>query len=236
MKNKITIKDIARLANVSKSTISFYLNGNFDKMSAETKERIAKVIAENNYQPSVIARSLKKNTKLIGVIIGNITNSFSNQIVNGIDDCALECGYQLIVGSSNFKPSSEAQYFNGMKNMGVDGFIIQPTVDFDESLIDHSHIVFIDSPNRNTKGMWVKTNNYEAVMDITESLVLKGYDSYILVSGDPNVLATRMERYRGFVDVINRHHKDFHIIIDNKGNVEYLKREFAKYIDKSKRH
>ena len=73
MKSKMTISDIAKLANVSKTTVSFYLNGKFEKMSEETRQRIEKVIEKTGYEPSVVARSLNfKQTKLIGIIIGDI--------------------------------------------------------------------------------------------------------------------------------------------------------------------
>lgn len=85
-KSKITIKDIAEMAGTSKTTVSFYLNGKTEKMSEETKQRIEQVIRETNYCPSIVARSLNsKNSKLIGILIGDITNSFSNQIVKGIE-------------------------------------------------------------------------------------------------------------------------------------------------------
>ncbi|MGC4423023.1 LacI family DNA-binding transcriptional regulator, partial [Streptococcus suis] len=87
MSEKFTIKDIAELAQTSKTTVSFYLNGKYEKMSKETRERIERVIRETDYKPSVVARSLNsKNTKLIGVLIGDITNTFSNQIVKGIEE------------------------------------------------------------------------------------------------------------------------------------------------------
>jgi len=72
MARKITINDIAKIAGVSKTTVSFYLNGRFEKMSQETKERIEKAIEKTNYRPNAMARSLNyKATQLIGVIIGD---------------------------------------------------------------------------------------------------------------------------------------------------------------------
>ena len=83
---KVTIKDIAEMAGTSKTTVSFYLNGKTEKMSEDTKAKIAAVIKKTNYRPSIVARSLNsKNSKLIGVLIGDITNTFSNQIVKGIE-------------------------------------------------------------------------------------------------------------------------------------------------------
>lgn len=207
MSEKITIKEIASRAQTSKTTVSFYLNGRTDKMSEDTKQRIAKVIEETNYRPSVAARSLNaKGTKLIGVIIGDITNSFANQIVKGIDDIAREKRYQLIVGNSNYIFENEEDYVNRMLSMGVDGFIIQPSSKFaqlmDNIKQEHKDVVFIDSQVSMDKEKWVKTNNYEAVLEACDTLIDKGYDEYIMITADPSVLSTRLERTTGFLDAL----------------------------------
>ncbi|MFV0550349.1 MAG: LacI family DNA-binding transcriptional regulator [Anaerorhabdus sp.] len=207
MSSKLTINDIARLSATSKTTVSFYLNGKTDKMSQSTQERIKNVIEKTNYQPNAIARSLNaKSMQLIGVIIGDITNTFANQIVKGIDDVAKEKDYQLIIGNSNYDFKVERQYIERMLAMGVDGFIVQPTIEFEliekELLSQSKPIVYIDSQSRNTKGLWVKTNNYEAVLEATEGLIAKGYTNFIMITADPSVLTTRMERARGFKDAL----------------------------------
>ena len=121
------------LAGTSKTTVSFYLNGKTEKMSEKTRQRIAEVIKETNYKPSVAARSLNsKSTKLLGIMIGDITNTFSNQIVKGIEDVASKKGYQLIVANSNYDYGREEKYIDRMLSMGVDGFIVQPTIQFKE--------------------------------------------------------------------------------------------------------
>lgn len=200
---KITIREIAERANTSKTTVSFYLNGKTDKMSEETQARIAKVIEETHYRPSVAARSLNaKQTKLIGVIIGDITNAFANQIVKGIEDIARDKRYQLIVGNSNYNLENEKAYVNRMLEMGVDGFIVQPSNQFHELLskikAENKSIVFIDSQVSMDREKWVKTNNYEAVLDTINQLIDEDYDRYIMISADPSVLSTRLERTTGF--------------------------------------
>lgn len=208
MNEKITINEIAKRANTSKTTVSFYLNGKREKMSEVTKNRIANVIAETNYHPSIAARSLNsKGTHVLGVIIGDITNTFANQIVKGIDDYAREKKYQLIVGNSNYDHDNEESYVERMLNMGVDGFIVQPSSNFKDLIQqirnEKKELVFIDSQVSMDKEKWVKTNNYEAVLKVTEDIVNKGYENFIMISADPKILSTRLERTRGFIDALN---------------------------------
>ena len=224
MKNKITINDIASLANVSKTTVSFYLNGKYEKMSEETRQRIEKVISENNYQPSSIARSLNfKKTNLLSVIIGDITNTFANQIVKGIEAYAHKFGYQLIICSSGYDTEIEKQYVTNLNNLGVDGFIVQPTVHFREMYkktgIDKP-IVYFDSISSDVNDMWVKTNNTEAVKEALNYLITKGYEHYVLVTGDPSILTTRQERYNSFKNTLTDMNKSFEIVISNNNNDE----------------
>lgn len=206
-KSKITINEIAKLASTSKTTVSFFLNGKFDRMSLDTKERIAKVIKETNYRPSAAARSLNSmSMKLIGVIIGDITNTFANQIVKGIDDIASNANYQIIVGNSNYDFEKEEIYVDRMIAMGVDGFIIQPTTRF-HSLIDkikslNKEIVFIDSQTDVANNAWVKTNNYEAVLNATDEMIEFGYEDFVMLTADPSILSTRQERSQGFIDAL----------------------------------
>ena len=103
MNKKITIQDIANIAGVSKTTVSFYLNGKSEKMSKETKIKIEDAIAKTGYRPSFAARSLNDSSnKIIGVIIGDVTNSFANLIVKGIMHEARLHDYDVIVSGSGF--------------------------------------------------------------------------------------------------------------------------------------
>lgn len=204
---KITIKDIAEMSGVSKTTVSFYLNGKTQKMSEETKAKIESVIKETNYRPSMIARSLNsKSSKLIGVIIGDITNTFSNQIVKGIEIVADEKGYQIVVGNSDYRFEREENYVERMLSMGVDGFIIQPTSKFRkiskkiESL--GKPMVFFDSKLYDLKTKWVKTNNYEATYEAITKCIEKGYEKFYMVTANPQLISTRLERSSGFVDAL----------------------------------
>ncbi|MCB2307646.1 LacI family DNA-binding transcriptional regulator [Clostridium estertheticum] len=201
---KITIREIANLACTSKTTVSFYLNGKTEKMSEKTRQKIAEVIKETNYKPSIAARSLNsKSSKLLGIMIGDITNTFSNQIVKGIEDIASKKGYQLIVANSNYDYSREGNLIDRMLSMGVDGFIVQPTIQFKEiSKKAKKPMVFFDSNVNDYKTKWVKTNNYDATYEATVVCINKGYKKFILITADPSLLSTRKERTSGYIDAL----------------------------------
>ena len=176
MSDKVTIKDIARLSNTSKTTVSFYLNGKLEKMSKQTQDKIKQVIEETGYQPSVLARSLNsKKSYLLGVIVQDITNNFANQIVKGINEIAHQRGYQLILASCGYDEEQEEQAVKRMIQLGVDGFIVQPTTKFEkiESLIMtlNKPLVSVDSQSQNPHGYWVKTNNCEAVSEAIHKMM-----------------------------------------------------------------
>ena len=236
MSEKITINDIAKLAGVSKTTVSFYLNGKFEKMSEETRAKLEDVIARTNYYPNTMARSLNyKQTYLIGVIIGDITNSFANQIVKGIDEYARTHGYQMIVGSSGYQLENERKCLTGMAAMGADGFIVQPTVHFEtmwKEIGIRKPIAYFDSPNQASNELWVKTNNYEAVYDATEKLVHQGYERFVMITADPYVLETRMERNRGFTDCLDIEKKPYEVILaDSETSPETLEGKLLPYLN-----
>lgn len=207
MASKLTIKDIAQMANTSKTTVSFFLNGKTNKMSAQTYDRIKKIIEATNFVPNSLARSLNsKKSHLIGVIIGDITNVFSNQLVKGLEDTASKNGYQIIMGNSNYEDGKEKNYIDQMIAMGVDGFVIQPTLNsmsnYKKIEKEGRPIVFIDSKLYEDTFNWVKANNRDSVYQALKACVQKGYQDFYLIGADPSMLSTRLERSQGFTDVM----------------------------------
>lgn len=240
-RKKLTIKDIALKANTSKTTVSFYLNGRYEKMSDDTRKRIEQVIEETNYTPNIMAQSLKsKKSRLIGVIIADITNPFSNNIVKGIDDIARKEGYQIIVGNSNFEYINEKKYIERMLDMGVDGFIIQPSTEFDKfvTYIEKmgKKIVCVDRVSTNFEGKCVKANNYDITYKAITQLYNKGYEEFIFVSEDLDMAITRIERKNGFLDAIESIGANSYIVkVENQLSYIDLSKELMKYINTRKK-
>ena len=228
MANKITITDIANLAGVTKATVSYYLNGKTSKMSEKTAQKIKNAIEKTGYTPSIAARSLNsKGSHLFGVIIGNITNSFANQTVKGIEDYARQNDYLSIVASSEFNPEHEKKYINSMLAMGVDGFLVQPTKLFRETVNLNNlnkPIVYFDSAGNDENTMYVKTDNYDITYSTINRLIDKGYEYFCLVSNNPYALQTREERNNACIDALNERNIPYKsIIINSDKDEDYFK-------------
>lgn len=205
--NSVTITTVAQLAHTSKTTVSFYLNGKFEKMSDETRRRIEKAIETTGYRPSLVARCLnQKRTKMVGVILGDITNSFSNQIVKGIENTALQEDYQIVFGDSGYDCGIEQKYIDRMLNIGVDGLIVQPTLQFPdigkklETL--GVPIVFLDSSATKAKNSRVGTDSSAATREAMETCIAKGYEEFLLLTADPDKLSARKDRTSSFAKVL----------------------------------
>ena len=128
LESKVTINDIAKAVGVSKTTVSRYINGHSDMMSERTRERIRAVIEMTNYQPSDIARNLKrKNTNLIGVLIADMSTPFSSVLVVSISDYLSECGYVPIFANCNDSLQKEQEMIDSMLFRGVAGFLVNTT-------------------------------------------------------------------------------------------------------------
>ena len=209
-KRRVTITDIATMAQTSKTTVSFYLNGKTERMSDETRARIRNAIRETGYEPSPLARGMNaKQSHLLGIVIGDITNTFSNQIVKGIDRVVNDAGYRMLVCSSNFDRQNELAYIERLLALGVDGFIVQPTAQFKElskSIADAGkQLVFFDSKLYDFSSSWVKTDNYEASYRAIERCIRKGYERFLVITAEPGLISSRIERFSGFVDVLEAH-------------------------------
>jgi LacI family transcriptional regulator len=123
MEKKTTIKDIARMAKVSHTTVSRALNDK-SRIRNETKERILSIAKELSYRPNFIARSLvMRRTKTLGLVITTIANPFYTELSQGIETTAIGLGYNIILCSTNYDLAAEKKYIDMLRSKGVDGII-----------------------------------------------------------------------------------------------------------------
>ncbi len=122
----ITIDDVARMADVSKATVSAVLNDR-PGISSHTREKVLHIVKKLNYRPNQIARSLSiQKTKSIGLVIKEIDNPFYAKIMKGVFDKCSDSGYTVLLGSSELTPAQEIKSIETLINQRVDGLIISP--------------------------------------------------------------------------------------------------------------
>lgn len=209
MKN-VTISDVAKHAGVSKSTVSQFLNGRYEYMSEETKKRIEEAIKELDYQPNILARSLKqKTTSTIGVIVANILHEFSTQIIRSIEDYCNMYNFNVIVCNADDDPTKEKKYIETLRAKQVDGLIIFPTGDnkklYEKMEEERYPVVFVD---RIVEGLQVPSillNNEQAAELAVEHFLEKGYERLgIITSSLIKNITPRIERVHGFKQALQK--------------------------------
>ncbi|GAA0752047.1 LacI family DNA-binding transcriptional regulator [Ideonella azotifigens] len=122
-----TIKDVARQAQVSVTTVSHVVNGT-RHVSPESRERVEAAIREQGYVPSAIARSLKSNnTRTLGMLIPNSSNPYFAEVVHSVEDRCFGAGYNLILCNTKDEANRQGSYLQVLAERRIDGLIVVST-------------------------------------------------------------------------------------------------------------
>jgi len=139
MKQKITIKTIAKELGVSTSTVSKALSDSHE-ISTETKERIRAFAKYSNYKPNSLALQLRsQKTKVIGVIIPQIVHHFFSTVISGVESIATERGYNVMICFSNNSYKREVENLEVLTSGSVDGLLVSLSK---ETLENHESLHF----------------------------------------------------------------------------------------------
>ncbi|WP_254891389.1 LacI family DNA-binding transcriptional regulator, partial [Cronobacter sakazakii] len=120
-----TISDVARAAKTGKTSVSRYLNGEKHLLSDALLARIEQAIAQLDYRPNQMARGLKRGrTRLIGLIIADITNPYSVNVLSGIEAACREKGFTPLVCNTNNALDQELHYLDLLRSYQVEGIVV----------------------------------------------------------------------------------------------------------------
>lgn len=132
----VTIKDVAKMAGVSISTVSRVINDS-KPVSPEARRKVVKAIEVLGYEPNEIARSLvTRKSNLIGVIVDDIGSFYVSEIVRGIEEIGWMYGYDIIIGSSYGKVENEMKFLQLFKTKQVEGIVIVSEI-MSDSIIEY---------------------------------------------------------------------------------------------------
>lgn len=205
---RASIKDIAKIAGVSVATVSYVLNKKEgQRISEDTKKKIFEIAETINYVPNKIARSLQNNkSKLLGLIVADISNDFYSSIARHLEDKALKLGYTLIIGSSDENSEKFEKLIELFSQQQVDGMIVAPVAGSEEILqklmTKNYPLVTIDRYLKGVNIPGVILNNREVAESTTNFLLQKDFDQIIYI-GYETKLPHLLDRQYGFETTIS---------------------------------
>lgn len=200
----VTIYDIAAKANVSAMTVSRVIN-NTGKISEKTRAKVKRVMEEMNYVPNQTARSLVlQQTKLLFLLITDITNPFYTTLARGAEDAAKKYGYRLLFGNSDESLEKEAEYVTTILQTRVDGVLLAPAGDPSlphlESLRRHSvPFVLLDREVPGVECDIVLGDSKEGARQLVDHLAASGHRRIAIVNGSDSISSARL-RLQGYMD------------------------------------
>ena len=213
-----TIKDVARLAEVSVATVSHVLNGT-RFVSDPTRERVEHAVATLGYVSNAAAASLRTGrTQTFGLVMSAVMNPYFNEVVTAIEKFTVASGYSLLL--ADHRDEAELEY-RSVLNLGthkVDGLLLQPSADPSraiEFLRERSvPTVFVD--RFDTSGAaagydFADTENNDATVEVVRHLIEHGHSRVAMVSGQAGS-STAVERIAGYRNALAA--RATHILLD----------------------
>ncbi|CAM3603234.1 HTH-type transcriptional repressor PurR [Vibrio aquimaris] len=197
-----TIKDVARLAGVSTTTVSHVINKT--RFVAEaTQEKVMEAVTELNYAPSAVARSLKCNsTRTIGMLVTQSTNLFFSEVIDGVESYCYRQGYTLILCNTGGIYEKQRDYIRMLAEKRVDGILVMCS-DLTEELSDmldrQKDIpkVIMDWGPESSQADKIIDNSEEGGYLATKFLIDHGHKDIACLSGHFEKAACQ-ERIQGF--------------------------------------
>ena len=204
-----TIKDIAKMANVSVTTVSKVIN-NYSDISPETKRKVLKIIENNNYRPNANARSLSMNkTYSIGIFFKDHQNSglshpFFRNVIYGMEKQFSEYGYDMILFTSKW--DDRFKYVEKCEHRNVDGAILmgmpKSADDLDSLLKSNIPSVFVDLDVVGKNSTYVMSDNIQGAKDAVNYLVNIGHQKIGMITGE-KMTKPAQDRLKGYKAAMN---------------------------------
>lgn len=205
-----TIKDVAREAQVGKTSVSRYLNGEMDALSEELRKRIARAIHKLDFRPNQMARGLKRGrTRLVGMVVADITNPYSVEVMRGVEAACQQHGYMLMLCNSANEQKLEQRYLEMLTNYRVEGLVVNPIAlpEEDLALITRTGVpvVLIDRRADHIKCDMVGLDNAQAASLATQHLLDQGYTAIHFLTEPIGLISSRQERQHAMRSLVDAH-------------------------------
>lgn len=235
---KISIKDIAKKAGVSITTVSIVLNGNGPdrKISQEMIRKIMDEAEQLNYRPNQFAKSLRTGkTFTLGLIVDDISNFFFGHLAKTVEEEANKLGYTVMFCSSNNDEGQSRSVLGSLLNKQMDGYIIAPTasmlVEIQQLVEEEIPFVLIDRFFPNFAASYITLDNYKGSFDSVTHLVKQGYKKIAIVTSDTEQIQMQ-ERLEGYKAALRKFKLPFLSSLVKKIPFKYTEPKIIREIEK----
>lgn len=223
----ITIKDVARLAEVSISTVSRVINDS-KPVSPEVRRRVLKVIEETGYKPNDVARSLvTRRSYLIGVIVNNLAQSYVADIVRGIEEIGKMYGYDILLCSSYSSKETQEKYLQLLDRKQAEGLFLVGNK-FDDEIIELARglnkpcIYFTRDVHEKMNHISIDCNS--AIYEMTKYLFQEGHKKIVYVSDFENRTSVENDKISGYLKAVEDNELNYskvYVVGGNKHSKAY---------------
>ena len=202
---KITMKEIAEIAGVTKTTISRYFNGGY--LKEETKKRIMEIISEYDYEPNTFARLKAKKSRIIGIIVPALDSIVGARVLTGLEKTLREKHYMPIIMNTNHQHKLELQYIEKLKRLNVDGIVLSATYITEEhkNILRKLDIPIVIYGQECSEGISIVNDDYNAGIDIGEYIGRKNHKNIGFITVDENDIAVGITRKNGVLDGLSNY-------------------------------
>lgn len=199
----VSIRDVAKLAGVSPSTVSRVMNKTAN-VDSEKRMRVEKAILETGFKPNEVARSLyKKSSKLIGMIVPNIMNPFFNELAEAIERESDAMGFRLTLCNSNDDIEKEKRNLNLLDRMNADGIILMTNREETKEEITRCRVpvVMVDRQIEHSSEIaCIESDHYQGGRMAAEHLYRCGCRKIVQLCG-PQRFSSSRQRHQAYLDV-----------------------------------
>lgn len=207
-KDKMTLKDIAQAANVSKTTASLILNGKGQRFSQQTINKVHAVAEQYHYVPDFYAQHMTtKESKMIGVILPDLTDFFFAELLKAIEEVASKQGYSILLMHSQHSQEKEEEALHTMINRSVDGIILATPYKVKESLLvqikEICPIILIDNRENPRNEAIIYVDEKKGMIDMVNYLYECGHRRIAFLKEDSNYYQLTY-RFEGYKEVMSQ--------------------------------
>lgn len=207
LQRRVTIREVARLARVSPSTVSRAIAGN-PRISEATRARVLEAMERLGYRPNAIARSLvTRVSRTLGIVLYRpadqaFAHPFFAEALRGVASVAQSAGYSLMVTTAETYEAEAQQCLAMLQERRADGAVLlasrQPDPLIEELLRQHHPFVVLGRVPGYPSAYWVNNDNFQAAALVVSHLIRLGHRRIALIGGRPELVVTQ-DRQEGFV-------------------------------------